>query len=113
MDNYDVIVIGAGAAGLMAAGQAAGLGAKTLLIEKMERPGRKVRITGKGRCNLTNRAPLEEFITHFGRNGRFLRQAFCRFFSDDLVAFCHIPAHRVLQRSQVGSVSWSVTIERC
>jgi predicted Rossmann fold flavoprotein len=82
-----VIVVGAGAAGLMAAGQAAGLGASTLLLEKMNRPGRKLLLTGKGRCNLTNEDPLPEFIEHFGLNGRFLRQAFARFFSADLLAF--------------------------
>jgi len=72
---------------LMAAGQAADLGAETLLLEKMNRPGRKLRITGKGRCNLTNIAALPEFIAHFGPNGRFLRQALSRFFTPDLVAF--------------------------
>ncbi|MFH1313951.1 MAG: NAD(P)/FAD-dependent oxidoreductase [Candidatus Eisenbacteria bacterium] len=82
-----VIVVGGGAAGLMAAGQAAQLGAETLLLEKMSRPGRKLRIAGKGRCNLTNVALLPEFIAHFGRNGRFLRQAFSRFFTDELVGF--------------------------
>ena len=59
MDKYDVIVVGAGAAGMMAAGRAAEKGAKVLLIEKMSQPGRKLRITGKGRCNLTNVAPHE------------------------------------------------------
>ncbi|RTZ91330.1 MAG: aminoacetone oxidase family FAD-binding enzyme, partial [Deltaproteobacteria bacterium] len=49
-----VIVIGGGASGLMAAGKAAESGAETLLLEKMNRPGRKLAITGKGRCNLTN-----------------------------------------------------------
>jgi predicted Rossmann fold flavoprotein len=87
MTGRQVIVVGGGAAGLMAAGQAAGLGAETLLLEKMNRPGRKLRIAGKGRCNLTNVAPLPEFIAHFGPNGRFLRQAFSRFFTPDLVAF--------------------------
>lgn len=85
--TYDVIVIGAGAAGLMAAGQAAQMGAKTLLLEKMERTGRKIFISGKGRCNLTNTAPIREFIEHFGKNGRFLRQAFHRFFAPDLIEF--------------------------
>lgn len=87
MTNYQVIVIGGGAAGLMAAGQSAGLGAKTLLLEKMDQPGRKLYITGKTRCNLTNVAPLPKFIAHFGLNGRFLRQAFHRFFSDELLDF--------------------------
>ena len=72
---------------MMAAGQAAEQGAETLLLEKMYRPGRKLRITGKGRCNLTNVAPVSRFISHFGPNGRFLRQAFSRFFSSELVAF--------------------------
>ena len=58
---YDVIVVGAGAAGMMAAGTAACNGKRVLLLEKMEKSGRKVRITGKGRCNLTNARPPEEF----------------------------------------------------
>ena len=87
MTPHHVIVIGAGPAGLVAAGQAAEQGATVLLLEKMDRPGRKLRITGKGRCNLTNVAPLSDFVAHFGPNGRFLRQAFSRFFTPDLVAF--------------------------
>jgi predicted Rossmann fold flavoprotein len=63
------------------------LGADTVLLEKKARPGRKLSITGKGRCNLTNIATLPDFIAHFGKNGRFLRQAFNRFFSHELVAF--------------------------
>ena len=86
MGERRVIVVGAGAAGLMAAGQAAGRGADVLLLEKMARPARKLRITGKGRGNLTNTVPLTEFIAHF-HNGRFLRQAFHRFFAPDLVDF--------------------------
>ena len=54
MNKRKVIVIGGGAAGLMAAGQAAATGAEVLLLEKMKRPGRKICITGKGRCNITN-----------------------------------------------------------
>lgn len=87
MTDRQIIVVGAGPAGLMAAGQAAVLGASVLLLEKMGRPGRKLRITGKGRCNLTNVARVSEFIDHFEPNGRFLRQAFSRFFTPDLVAF--------------------------
>jgi predicted Rossmann fold flavoprotein len=87
MTGGRVIVVGAGAAGLVAAGQAAGLGAPTLLLEKMDRPGRKLLLTGKGRCNLTNEDPLSEFIEHFGPNGRFLRQSFARFFSAELLEF--------------------------
>ena len=82
-----IIVIGGGAAGMMAAGQAAQCGAEVLLLEKMSQPGRKIGISGKGRCNLTNTANLHEFIEHFGRNGRFLHQSFARFFSSDLISF--------------------------
>lgn len=85
--NKKVLVIGAGAAGLMAAGQAAEAGADVVLLEKMKRPGRKICISGKGRCNVTNIADLPEFISHFGRNGRFLRQPFNRFFSLELIHF--------------------------
>lgn len=83
----DIIVVGGGASGMMAAGRAAELGADVLLLEKMPRLGTKLRITGKGRCNLTNVANLQEFIRHFGPNGRFLYNAFSRFFVDDLRAF--------------------------
>lgn len=82
-----VIVVGGGASGLMAAGMAAENGARVIVMEKMKRPARKLGLTGKGRCNLTNTAPQPEFIEHFGPNGRFLRQAFSRFFSDDLIGF--------------------------
>lgn len=85
--EYHVIVVGAGASGLMAAGQAAAAGANTLLLEKMDRPGRKLRLTGKGRCNLTNIAPVDEFIQHFHPDGRFLHSAFAQYFSQDLIRF--------------------------
>ncbi len=87
MKPRKVIIIGGGPAGLMAAGQAASQGADTLILEKMKRVGIKLCITGKGRCNITNIATVSEFIAHFGKTGRFLRQAFARFFNDDLLAF--------------------------
>ncbi len=87
MTKKRVIVIGGGPAGLMAAGQAKENGADVILLEKMKRPGRKLGITGKGRCNVTNNADIADFINHFGKNGRFLRQAFSRFFAPDLVEF--------------------------
>lgn len=83
----NIVVIGGGAAGLMAAGQAAGQGASVVLLEKMNRPGRKLRITGKGRGNLTNTAPLPDFIEHFGSTGKFLRSSFHQFFNTDLLDY--------------------------
>ena len=82
-----VLVVGAGASGLMAAGRAASLGAEVYLLEKMKRPGLKLRITGKGKCNLTNIAEMDAFLAQFGRNGRFLRSAFSAFFSRELMEF--------------------------
>ncbi|MCP4546883.1 MAG: NAD(P)/FAD-dependent oxidoreductase [bacterium] len=81
-----VIVVGAGAAGLLAAGRAVGLGAEVILFEKMHLPARKLRITGKGRCNVGNTATMAEFCGHFGkRGGRFLRPAFANFFTRHLL----------------------------
>lgn len=81
------IVIGGGAAGLLAAGRAAERGADVILFEKMGQTGRKIGISGKGRCNVTNNAGLNDFIAHFGKNGRFLRQCFQHFFSTELIDF--------------------------
>ena len=78
-----IVIVGAGAAGLMAAGSATG---DVTVLEKMPRPGMKLAITGKGRCNLTNIAPLDIFLSHFGSNGRFLKFAFSEFFSQDLIS---------------------------
>lgn len=82
-----IIVIGGGASGLMAAGTAAAHGARVILLEKMARLAEKIRISGKGRCNLTNSAELPEFIGQFGKSGKFLRQPFNRFFSGELITF--------------------------
>ena len=87
MNEYDVIVIGAGPAGLMAAGQAASRGSRTLLVEKMDQPGRKLLLTGKHRCNLTNAASIDETLDQFNKAGRFLTQVFYRFFNQELRSF--------------------------
>jgi predicted Rossmann fold flavoprotein len=81
-----IIVIGAGAGGMMAAGRAAELGADVLLLEKTNRPGNKLLLTGNRRCNLTNARELDDFIAMYGPNGRFLYSSFGRFFRDDLMA---------------------------
>jgi hypothetical protein len=87
MAKKRVIVVGDGPAGLMAAGQAASAGAEMIILGKMELPGNKLRLTGNGRCNLTNTAELAEFIRRFGKGGNFLRYAFSQFFNHDLIDF--------------------------
>ena len=83
-----LLVIGGGAAGLMAAGTASHEGVETLVLERNERPARKLMITGKGRCNVTNNcASLQELISNVPRNGRFLYGAFSRFMPSDVIAF--------------------------
>ena len=83
--KHDIIVIGGGPSGLLAAATAASRGARTTLLERMDRPGRKLRICGKGRGNIGNTAPLNDFLTHFGKNFRFLRPALAHFFTPDTV----------------------------
>jgi predicted flavoprotein YhiN len=87
MTNKQVIVIGAGASGMTAAGRAAELGAEVLLLEKMKRPCKKLLISGQTRCNLTNARELDDFISMYGPHGRFLRNVFHRYFRNDLLAF--------------------------
>ena len=89
MSNFDVIVVGAGPAGLLAAGRAAELGGNVLVLEKMRQEGRKLLITGKGRCNITNDKSMGDFITHVHPKGRFLRDAFSQFFSADIIDLLH------------------------
>lgn len=85
--EYPIIVIGAGASGLMAATTAAMYGKKVLVLEKMPRPARKIMITGKGRCNLTNNTDLNGLINNTCRNARFLYSAYSRFGAEDTIAF--------------------------
>ena len=87
MISKKVLVIGAGAAGMMAAGTAAQLGAKVTLLEKNPRVGRKVMITGKGRCNVTNHCDVPTFIANVPVNGRFLYSAASHFPPEDVMAF--------------------------
>lgn len=83
-----VIIIGAGAAGLMASGVAAERGKEVILIEKNDKPARKVMITGKGRCNVTNNCNLiNDLISNVPTNGRFLYSAFSRFMPSDTIEF--------------------------
>lgn len=84
---YDVLVIGGGAAGLMAAGTAAQNGLNVCLVEKNARLGRKIMITGKGRCNITNHCDIQTFIASVPTNGRFLYSAINQFTSQDTIDF--------------------------
>ncbi len=86
-EQYDIIVIGAGPAGLMTAIESFQPNKKILILEKKFKPALKLRIAGKGRCNITNDANFKEFISHFGKNGRFLKYAFSEFFNTDLLEY--------------------------
>lgn len=82
-----VIVIGGGPAGMMAAITAAENGNKVILLEKMERLGRKLLITGKGRCNITSSLPIEDFIQNTPGNGQFLYSCFKNYTNQDIIEF--------------------------
>ena len=82
-----ILVVGAGPAGMMAAIKAAENGASVTLLEKMDRVGRKMAITGKGRCNMTNAAPVSEIIKNIPGNGAFLNSAIRFFDNEDVIAF--------------------------
>lgn len=83
----DIIIVGGGAAGCFAAVNAARFGKSVLLFEKNERLGRKLRITGKGRCNVTNDSPSEEHLRNIPVNPRFMYSAFSMFGADETKAF--------------------------
>ncbi len=82
-----IVVVGGGPAGMMAAVRAGQRGYPVLLLEKNASLGRKLLLTGKGRCNLTNAADLDVFLSRYGRQGPFLRDAFKEFFNRDLMRF--------------------------
>lgn len=87
MKQFDVIVVGGGAAGLMAAGAAASRGLSVGLFDKNQQLGRKVRITGKGRCNVTNNCSVEEVVASCPRGGKFLYGVLSAFSPQDTMAF--------------------------
>jgi predicted flavoprotein YhiN len=98
--DADIIVIGGGAAGLMAAGRAGEVGAGVLLLEKTDGCGKKILVSGKTRCNLTNSAELKKFISMYGANGRFLHSAFHRFFRPELLSF--MESHGLVTKVERG-----------
>jgi len=86
--KYDVAVIGGGPAGMIAAGRAGEIGSRVVLIEKNKDLGTKLLITGKGRCNITNKGDgLKEIINRFGKNGKFLFSPFSKFGVDETIIF--------------------------
>jgi predicted Rossmann fold flavoprotein len=89
VSNYDLLVIGGGPAGMMAAARAGERGRRVLLLERGPSLGRKLLITAGGRCNVTNSAPLPEFLDAFGRQGGFLRDAMTRFGNAELLDWLH------------------------
>ncbi|KMY55107.1 hypothetical protein AC623_15140 [Bacillus sp. FJAT-27231] len=85
--EYDVIIVGGGPSGLMAAIAAGEQKARVLLVDKGSKLGRKLAISGGGRCNVTNRLPVDEIIKHIPGNGRFLYSAFSIFNNEDIIRF--------------------------
>jgi predicted Rossmann fold flavoprotein len=86
-ERYNLVVVGSGAAGLISAVVAARHGKKVLLLEKLSKVASKLKATGGGRCNLTNTLSNEEFMSRFGKNGRFMQDALQSFNHNDLVNF--------------------------
>lgn len=80
-----VVIVGAGAAGMLAAIAAAQQGSEVTILEKMDRQGRKIAITGKGRCNITNSSSMSQFLEKTGPDSRFLKNSFARFFSKEII----------------------------
>ncbi|MEA5007012.1 MAG: aminoacetone oxidase family FAD-binding enzyme [Rikenellaceae bacterium] len=87
MKTRELIIVGAGAAGMMAAVAAAKNGVSVLLLEKMEKAGRKIRITGKGRCNITNTKDWNEFSSHIHPNANFFKHSFFAFSNKETISF--------------------------
>lgn len=85
--KYGCIIIGGGAAGMMAAATSAGLGKSTLILERNDCLGKKLMITGKGRCNVTNNCSADDFISNIISGGRFLHSAYSQFTSGDCMNF--------------------------
>lgn len=87
MGTERIVIVGAGPAGMMAAIRASQIVPDVILLEKNPVLGKKLLLSGKGRCNLTNACDLEAFLARFSRNGQFLRDAFRKFFNQDLMRF--------------------------
>ena len=103
MEQFDTIIIGAGPAGIIAAIRAAERKRKVLLIERNNTLGKKLLISGKGRCNLTNSCEIREFLENFSQSRNFLRNAFAKFFNTELISFFE-SSHLSLKTERGGRV---------
>lgn len=103
----NIIVVGGGAAGLLAGIAATELGAQVMILEKMRTPGRKMLITGKGRCNITNNCEIAEIIRNLPGNGRFLNSALHRFSNDDMINL--LESHGLQTKVERGGRVFPVT----
>ena len=103
----NIIVVGGGAAGLLAGIAATELGAQVMILEKMRTPGRKMLITGKGRCNITNNCEIAEIIRNLPGNGRFLNSALHRFSNDDMIYL--LESHGLQTKVERGGRVFPVT----
>ena len=99
--KFDIVVVGGGPAGMMAAIAAAEYGARVCLLEPNERLGKKLNITGKGRCNVTNNCSVEELLQNTPCNGRFLYSAFSQYDSADVISFFEV--HGVPVKTERGN----------
>jgi len=119
---YELIIIGAGPAGMFAAGAASEKIKSVLILEKQPEPGRKLLLTGSGQCNFTNSVPGREFFSAFGENGGFLKPALQHFTNADAMAFFKkhgvehmvVPeTHKVFPRSRRAADILGVLRKRC
>ncbi len=85
--HYNTVIIGAGPAGMIAGVEAKNPHHSIVILEKMHKTGIKLRISGKGRCNITNEESMQSFLNRFGKKGRFLKYAFSQFFNHDLLNY--------------------------
>jgi predicted Rossmann fold flavoprotein len=117
----DLIVIGAGPAGLFCAANSSDKGRKVLIQEKKKSPGRKLLVSGSGRCNITHDGDIRSFLDHYGDHGRFLRPALLGFANRDLVAFFEVmglsmirqEGGKVFPETQRSRDVLNVLIEEC
>lgn len=108
-DDYDVIVVGAGAAGMIAAICAARDGKKVLLLEQLSKIGAKLKATGGGRCNLTNTLDNETFMSKFGKQGRFMQDALYHFDNEALIEFLEALVYKRMPPMGLEFFLWGIT----